>query len=115
MLYTMSCIYPSHFNCMGAESVVSFPDYEPHGTGSTKRLTCEKEHARAEMQQGPRFHPTLVVVLSYFRYGYCCLHVSSKVDNIKTNQFRSISLILSPVPKLKPGNNAKHFVALQHV
>ena len=50
---------------MGAESVVSFPDYEPHGTGSTKRLTCEKDHARAEMQQWPRFHSTLVVVLSY--------------------------------------------------
>ena len=65
MLYTMSCIYPSHFNCVGAESVVSFPDYEPHGTGSTKRLTCEKEHVRAEMQQGPHFHPTLVIVLSY--------------------------------------------------
>ena len=26
-----------------------------------------------------------------------------------------MSLILSPVPKLKPGSDAKHFVALQHV
>ena len=26
-----------------------------------------------------------------------------------------MSLILSPVPKLKPGNDTKHSVALQHV
>ena len=30
-------VYPSHFNCMGAVSVVSSPDYQPCGTGLTRK------------------------------------------------------------------------------
>ena len=45
-------IYPSHFNCVGTVSVVSSPDYQPRGTGPTRRrLTCEKDRVRAEMEQ----------------------------------------------------------------
>ena len=70
-------IYPSHFNCVGAVSVVSSPYYEPHSTGLTtrrsrrdrarqskwsrpgprgigptrRRSTCEKDRARAEMER----------------------------------------------------------------
>jgi len=64
------CAYPSHFNCVGVVSVVLSPDYEPrgdrdvivreskwsrlgpHGIGLTRRRsTCEKDCARAEMEQ----------------------------------------------------------------
>ena len=36
-MYVYIYIYPSHFNCMGAVSVVSSPDYEPRSTGLTTR------------------------------------------------------------------------------
>ena len=49
---TFVCMYPSHFNCVGAVSVVSSPDYKPRGTGPTgRRSTCEKDRARAEMEK----------------------------------------------------------------
>ena len=63
-------VYPSHFNCVGAVSVVSSPDYyhvvlvRPEGDrkimraraemeqGPTRRRsTCDKDRARAEMEQ----------------------------------------------------------------
>ena len=51
-IYIYICIYPSHFNCVGAVSVVSFPYYVPRGIGPTRRRsTCEKDRARAEMEQ----------------------------------------------------------------
>ena len=45
-------IYPSHFNCVGVVSVVSGPRllaWSDH----RRRSTCEKDRARAEMEQGP--------------------------------------------------------------
>ena len=32
-MYIYIYVYPSHFNCVGAVSVVSSPDYEPRSTG----------------------------------------------------------------------------------
>ena len=73
--YVCIYIYPSHFNSLGAVSVVLSPDYEPRSTGLTtrrsrrdcarvevggpgprgigltrRRLMCEKDCARAEME-----------------------------------------------------------------
>ena len=51
-MYIYIYIYPSHFNCMGAVSVIASPDYKPCGSGPTrKQSTCEKDHVRAEMEQ----------------------------------------------------------------
>jgi len=43
-------IYPSHFNCVGAASVVSSPDYEPRSTGLPTRRS-RRDCARVEMEQ----------------------------------------------------------------
>ena len=42
-------VYPSHFNCVGAVSVVSSPDYKPCGTGPTRRRSKDRARARAVM------------------------------------------------------------------
>ena len=49
-MYIYMYIYPSHFNCVGAVSVVSSPYYEPRSTGlTTRRSRCDC--ARVEMEQ----------------------------------------------------------------
>jgi len=49
-IYIYVYIYPSHFNCVGAVSVVSSPYYKPRSTGlTTRRSRCDR--ARVEMEQ----------------------------------------------------------------
>ena len=48
--YIYIYIYPSHFNCVGAVSVVSSPYYEPRSTGLTTRRS-RRDRARVEMEQ----------------------------------------------------------------
>ena len=48
--FVCMCIYPSHFNCVGAVSVVLSPDYEPRSTGLTTRRS-RRDRARVEMEQ----------------------------------------------------------------
>ena len=49
-MYICRYIYPSHFNCVGAVSVVSSPYYEPRSTGLTTRRS-QRDRARVEMEQ----------------------------------------------------------------
>ena len=49
-MYIYMYIYPSHFNCVGAVSVVSSPYYEPRSTGLTTRRS-RRDRARVEMKQ----------------------------------------------------------------
>ena len=49
-MYICMYIYPSHFNCVGAVSVVSSPYYEPRSTGLTTRRS-QRDRARVEMEQ----------------------------------------------------------------
>ena len=53
IVQSSQCMYIPHFNCMGAVSVVLSTDYQPHGTGPTRRRLKNRACARAEMEQGP--------------------------------------------------------------
>ena len=52
-MYVCMYVYPSHFNCVGAVSVVSSPDYYPHGTGPTRRRSNDHARARAAIELWP--------------------------------------------------------------
>ena len=48
-MYIYVCIYISHFNCVGAVSVVSSPYYEPRTIGLTMRQS-RRDRARVEIE-----------------------------------------------------------------